>query len=100
MWLMPFIRTQIPLVVHPLPPLIRTIYTQMSSMFVTQGSVMKRDVVWQGCEIKVPSASMAVFNTVAIIVLVGFGVAGMKGVLHTFITLNSLRHKIFRRYSS
>ena len=42
----------------------------MSSMFVTQVSEMKRDVVWNGCDIRVPSASMAVFNTVSIIVLV------------------------------
>ena len=49
----------------------RTIYTQMSSMFVTQGSVMQRDIPWGDSTVKVPSASMAVFNTVAIIVLVG-----------------------------
>ena len=45
----------------------------MSSMFVTQGSAMQRNVVWDGVDVKVPSASMAVFNTVAIIVLVSEG---------------------------
>ncbi|GAX73014.1 hypothetical protein CEUSTIGMA_g466.t1 [Chlamydomonas eustigma] len=47
-----------------------TIYTQMSSMFVAQGSVMQRDFVLAGTSVHVPSASMAVFNTVAVILLI------------------------------
>lgn len=43
----------------------------MSSMFVNQGNVMQRQLVWNGSVMRVPSASMAVFNTVSIIVLVG-----------------------------
>jgi peptide/histidine transporter 3/4 len=47
-----------------------TIYTQMSVMFVTQGGMMRRQFDWDGDEIHVPAASMAVFNTVAIIMLI------------------------------
>ncbi|KAG1657319.1 hypothetical protein FOA52_008047 [Chlamydomonas sp. UWO 241] len=47
-----------------------TIYTQMSAMFVTQGNSMHRTVDWGGRLFKIPAASMAVFNTIAIIVLI------------------------------
>uniref|UniRef100_A0A7R9VQN8 Uncharacterized protein n=1 Tax=Chlamydomonas euryale TaxID=1486919 RepID=A0A7R9VQN8_9CHLO len=47
-----------------------TIYTQMSAMFVTQGNNMHRSFEWNGQGFKIPAASMAVFNTVAIIALI------------------------------
>lgn len=47
-----------------------TIYTQMSVMFVSQGSLMRREFDWHGSTIHIPAASMAVFNTIAIIVLI------------------------------
>eukprot|EP00798_Chlamydomonas_sp_ICE-L_P031614 gene31614-6810_t len=49
----------------------RTIYTQMSSMFVQQGNVMDRSMIWfDGSTVRLPAASMSIFNTVSIIVLI------------------------------
>ena len=52
----------------------RTIYTQMGSFFVQQGSLMSRDVPLPdaagGGKLHVPSASMSLFNTLSIILLI------------------------------
>ena len=57
----------------------RTIYTQMSAMFVQQGNLMQRNMTWiDGSTVLIPSASMSIFNTVSIILLVG-GVQGSNG---------------------
>ncbi|GLI71059.1 hypothetical protein VaNZ11_015975 [Volvox africanus] len=49
-----------------------TIYTQMGSFFVQQGNLMARDVILPGTQkhFHVPSASMSLFNTLSIIVLI------------------------------
>ncbi|GIL61727.1 hypothetical protein Vafri_16126 [Volvox africanus] len=49
-----------------------TIYTQMSSFFVQQGNLMARDVILPGTKthFHVPSASMSLFNTLSIIILI------------------------------
>ena len=44
---------------------------QMGSFFVEQGAVMDRIVVWRGHrELDIPAASLSVFNTLSIIVLI------------------------------
>ncbi|KAK9791573.1 hypothetical protein WJX73_008951 [Symbiochloris irregularis] len=48
-----------------------TIYAQMGSFFVEQGAVMDRMVYWKGHEkFDIPAASLAVFNTLSIIILI------------------------------
>mmetsp|Transcript_42146 Transcript_42146/g.126167 ORF Transcript_42146/g.126167 Transcript_42146/m.126167 type:complete len:627 (+) Transcript_42146:727-2607(+) len=47
-----------------------TIYTQMGAMFVNQGNIMNRDVKLGSSTVTMPAASMAVFNTISIILLI------------------------------
>jgi len=47
-----------------------TIYTQMGSFFVQQGNLMDRTIRRNGDSFRIPSASMSLFNTLSIIVLI------------------------------
>jgi len=47
-----------------------TIYTQMGTLFVQQGTLMAREFSWKGQTLVIPSASMSTFNTLSIIVLI------------------------------
>lgn len=46
------------------------VYTQMSSVFVLQGQHMNRNIDWGLGEFVIPAASLTMFNTIAIVVLI------------------------------
>ncbi|KAK9806330.1 hypothetical protein WJX72_010466 [[Myrmecia] bisecta] len=59
-----------------------TIYVQMGSFFVEQGAAMDRDL--PGGRFRIPAASLAIFNTVSIIVLIPIYDRGLVPLLRHF----------------
>lgn len=71
-----------------------TIYCQMSSVFVMQGQELDRDIPWGSGTINIPAASLNVFDTISIVVLIpmydGIFSPLMKRLGHGFTMLQRI----------